>query len=170
MSLQWYVLRSKPNKEWPLWCEVYARGFEVYYPQIRVQPVNPRSKKVHPYFPGYMFVHLDLPAVGCSPFRWMPHSNGLVIFGSNPSFVPEELIHALHRRVDAINDTGGENLDGLKQGETILIHGGLFTGYEALFDTRLPGGERVRVLLKLLETRLVLLELPAFQIQQKTRH
>lgn len=170
MSLQWYTLRSKRNKEGPLWREVHARGFEVFYPQICVQPVNPRSRKVHPYFPGYMFVHMDLTTVGLSAFRWMPHSYGLVIFGSDPSSVPEDLIHALHRRVEAINEAGGENLDGLKHGETITIHGGPFKGYEALFDARLPGGERVRVLLKLLEKRLVPLELPAGLIQQKTRH
>jgi transcription antitermination factor NusG len=170
MSLQWFALRSKPNKEGPLWREVHAQGYEVFYPQIRVQPVNPRSHKVRPYFPGYMFVHIDLPAVGISAFMWMPHSYGLVVFGSEPPSVPEELIHTLHHRVNAINEAGGENLDGLKHGETIKIEGGPFTGYEALFDTRLPGGDRVRVLLKLLEKRLVPLELPAGLIQPKTRH
>ena len=170
MSLQWYALRSKPNKEAALWREVHAQGYEVFFPQVRVQPVNPRSRKVRPYFPGYMFVHFDLPTVGISAFRWIPHSYGLVIFGSDPSSVPEELIHALHHRVEAINEAGGENLDGLKHGETITIHGGPFTGYEALFDARLPGGERVRVLLKLLEKRLVPLELPAGYIHQPTRH
>ena len=170
MSLQWYALRSKPNKEGPLWREVHAQGFEVFYPEIRVQPVNPRSRKVRPYFPGYMFVRVDLPEVGPSAFMWMPHSYGLVIFGPEPSTVPEELINALHRRVDAINQAGGEILDGLKHGETIKINSGPFMGYEALFDACMTGGERVRVLLKLLEKRLVPLELPMGQIQQKTRY
>jgi transcription antitermination factor NusG len=170
MSLQWFALRSKPNKEGPLGRDVNAQGFEVFYPQIRVQPVNPRSHKVRPYFPGYMFVHIDLPAVGISAFMWMPHSYGLVAFGMEPPSVPEELIQGLHRRVNAINEAGGENLDGLKHGETIKIESGPFTGYEALFDARLPGGDRVRVLLKLLEKRLVPLELPAGLIQPTTRH
>ena len=170
MNLQWYALRSKPNKEGPLWREVHAQGFEGYYPQICVQPIDPRSRKVRPYFPGYMFVHLDLPTVGYSAFRWLPYSYGLVNFGSDPTSVPEELIHAIHHRVEAINKAGGENLDGLRHGEPIMIQGGPFTGYEALFDVRLPGGDRVRVLLKLLEKRLVPLELPAGYIQQKTRH
>ena len=151
MSMQWYVLRSKVNSEEPLSREVHARGFEVFCPQIRVQPVNPRSRKVRPYFPGYMFVHVDLPAVGYSGFMWMPHSYGLVAFGSDPPSVPDDLIHALHGRVDAINKAGGENLDGLKRGEPITIHDGPFAGYKAIFDACLPGCERVRVLLKLLE-------------------
>jgi len=170
MSLEWYALRSKPNKEEPLWLEVHARGFEVFYPQVCVQPINPRSRKVRPYFPGYMFVRVDLPVVGFSAFRWMPYSYGLVIFGPDPASMPEELINALRHRLETINKAGGENLEGLKHGETITILDGPFAGYEGLFDACLPGRERVRVLLKMLEKRLVPLELPAGLIQQKTRH
>lgn len=169
MSQQWYALRSKPNKEEALWREVTAWSHEVYYPQIRVQPVNPRSRKVRPYFPGYLFVNIDLAAVGPTAFTWMPHSYGLVSFGSEPSSVPEELIHTLRRRVDGVNASGGELYNGLHPGEEITIQAGPFTGYEALFDTRLPGNERVRVLMKLLSKRQVPLELPEGQIKRKDR-
>lgn len=170
MSLQWYALRSKPNKEEALWLEADARGFEIFYPRIRVQPINPRSRKVRSYFPGYMFVHVDLPSVGPSAFQWMPYSYGLVTLDAEPSSVPEELIHALQRRVEVINAAGGEKFDGLKRGEKVTILGGPFAGYEALFDACLPGQERVRVLLKLLEKRLVPLELPAGLIQHQARY
>ena len=40
MTLQWYVLRSKPNKEMILWREVTARGFDCFYPQLHVGQVN----------------------------------------------------------------------------------------------------------------------------------
>jgi hypothetical protein len=129
MSLQWFALRSKPNKDGQLWREIHAQGFEVFYPHNRVQPVNPRSCKVHPYFPDYLFVHIDLPAVGISPFIWMPQSYGLEAFGTEPPSVPEELIHSPHRRVKAIYKAGVENLNGLKHGETIGIEGCPFTGY-----------------------------------------
>jgi transcription antitermination factor NusG len=170
MSKQWYVLRSKANSEESLSREVHARGFEVFCPQIRVRPVNPRSRKVLPYFPGYMFVNVDLPAVGYSAFMWLPQSYGLVIFGQEASSVPDELIYALQLRVDEINEAGGESLLGLKHGATITIHDGPFVGYEALFDACTCAGERVRVLLKLLNRRMVSLELPAGQIQPEKRH
>ncbi len=170
MTLLWYALRSKPNKEEPLWLEAHARGFDVFYPRIRVQPINPRSRKVRSYFPGYMFVHVDLPMVGPSAFQWMPYSYGLVTFDVEPASVPDELIHALRRRVEAINEAGGEKFDGLKRGEKVTILGGPFAGYEALFDACLPGHERVRVLLQLLEKRLVPLELPAGLIQHNARY
>ena len=36
-----------------------------------------------------------------------------------------------------------------KPGETVMVHSGPFAGYEAIFDVRLPGTERVRILLKI---------------------
>ncbi len=47
-----------------------------------------------------------------------------------------------------------------------LIYGP-FEGYEAIFDARLPGTERVRVLLQFLSDRYVTIELDASHLQPK---
>jgi transcription antitermination factor NusG len=167
MSLQWYVLRSKPNKELPLWRELDARGWECFYPQLRVQPVNPRSRKVRAYFPGYVFLHADLEQVGISAVQWVPFSSGFVAFDGLPAAVPNNLIQAIRRHLEEINAAGGEQFVDLKSGEVVTIQGGPFDGYEAIFDTRLAGTERVRVLLKLLRNRQLDLELPAAQIRRQ---
>jgi len=166
MSLQWYVLRSKPNKEIALWRELDARGWECFYPQLHVQPVNPRSRTIRPYFPGYLFLHTDLGEVNASTLQWMPFSSGFVAFDGAPAPVPDNLVHAIHRHVDEINAAGGEQLAGLERGDAIVIQGGPFDGYGAIFDARLPGRERVRVLLKLLQMQQMSLELPAGQIKR----
>jgi transcription antitermination factor NusG len=170
MSLRWYALRSKTRKEDIVYRQVKDRDIEIFYPRLRVNPVNPRSKRYKPYFPGYVFVYLDLEQVGVSTFKWMPHTLGLVNFGGEPAIVPENLIHEIRNRVERIDEAGGEVFDGLHQGDSIQIEDGPFRGYEAIFDTRLPGSERVRVLLKLLDARNVPLELSASSIQQKKRH
>ena len=169
MSSLWYALRSKPNKEEALSRELLARNYEVFYPQINVQPVNPRSRKVRPYFPGYMFLNVDLTAVGYSALAWMPHSYGLVFFGSEPALVPDTLITALRRHVDAVNAAGGELFSGLKPGEVVSIHAGPFAGYEAIFDARLPGSARVRVLLKLINKNQIPVGLPAGHVKRIKR-
>lgn len=167
MPSYWYALRSKPRKEDVLWRQIRARGLEVFYPRLRVNPVNPRSKKVRPYFPGYMFVYADLEEKGQSTFNWMPHAIGLVSFGGEPAVVPENLIHAIRKRVEEIAAAGGEVLDGLKKGDVVRIQDGPFKGYQAIFDDRLPGTERVRVLLELLgNQRRVPVELNAGQIRK----
>jgi transcription antitermination factor NusG len=169
MTAQWYALQSKPRKESFLCEQLQLRGIECYYPHIRVQPVNPRSRKVRAYFPGYVFGHLDLEETGLSTLHWIPGAIGIVSFDGIPAFVPDNLIQAIRRHVDEINAAGGEHLAGLQPGETVVIRGGPFEGYEAILDARLPGNERVRVLLKLLQARTMNVELPAAQIQKKRR-
>ena len=78
MSIHWYVLRSKPNKEKLLWEQLNIREVETFYPQIRVQTVNPRARQVKAYFPGYVFVRVDLDEVGLSILQWMPGAIGFV--------------------------------------------------------------------------------------------
>ncbi len=168
MAKYWYALRSKPRKEDVVWRQVHTQGFEVFYPRLRVNPVNPRAKKWRAYFPGYMFVNADLDEVGLSVFQWMPHAMGLVSFGGEAAVVPENLIHAIRKRVDEIAAAGGEVMDGLKPGDIVQISDGPFRGYEAIFDSRLPGSERVRVLLELLgNQRKVPLEINPGHIRRK---
>ena len=165
MSYHWYALRSKPRKEEAAWRQALSMGFEVYYPQLRVHPVNPRSRKLQAYFPGYLFVNAEIEQVGVSVFQWMPQTLGLVSFGGEPAIVPESLILAIDDRVEAINAAGGEVFHGLKPGDVVWIRDGPFQGYEAIFDAHVPGSERVRVLLEFLgNRRQVVVELDAAQI------
>jgi transcription antitermination factor NusG len=166
MTMYWYALQSHPYKEEQLWLQVQRNGFEAFYPRIRVHPVNPRSRTIRPYFPGYMFVHADLDLIGPSVFQYMPYAKSLVSFGGEPATVPEYLIHTLHQRMAEIEDKGGELFNDLTSGDSVLIQSGPFAGYEALFDVRLPGTDRVRVLLKMLSKRLVPLEMKAGHIQK----
>jgi transcription antitermination factor NusG len=167
MPDSWYALRSKPRKEDVVWRQVLSQGFEAFYPRYRVNPVNPRARKLRPYFPGYLFVRTDLVEVGLSVFQWMPHTIGLVSFGGEPATVPDHLVQAIHKRVDEINVAGGEVFDGLRTGDLVWIRDGPFRGFEAIFDVRLPGSERVRVLLEFLgNKRRVPLVLDTGQIER----
>ena len=89
MTEKWYALRTKPRKEPALAQYLRAEGLECFYPQLRVNPVNPRARKTKPYFPGYLFLHTDLVRVGRNRFRWIPGSLGLVRFGGEPALVQE---------------------------------------------------------------------------------
>jgi transcription antitermination factor NusG len=67
-------------------------------------------------------------------------------------------LDALHRRVEEIWEAGGVAFDGLENGDKVFIRTGVFEGYRAIFDVRLPGSERVRVLLEMLNRRYVPME------------
>jgi len=169
MTAQWYAMHSKPRKEDLLWEQLRIREIEAYHPRIRTQPVNPRARQVKPYFPGYVFVRVDLEQVNWSSLHWMPGATGLVSFGGEPASVPETMIQTIRHRVEEINTNGGEQLEGLKAGDPVVIQGGAFDGYEAIFDARVSGNERVRVLLTLLQAQQKRLELPARQIKKKKK-
>jgi len=119
MEKRWYVLRSKPRKERALCKFARSQGHVIFYPTIPVNPVNPRAAKIQPYFPGYLFAHTDLSQVGASTFHWMPFSQGLVRVGGDPTYVPDNIINALHRRIEEIWDVGGTAFDGLDKGDHV---------------------------------------------------
>jgi transcriptional antiterminator RfaH len=164
MSLgDWYVLLSKPHKENQVYAHLRTAGIETYYPCLRVKPVNPRCSTIRPYFPGYMFVNADLDLINSGSLQWLPGTVGLLQFGDVLATVPDGFIKQLRQRIDQINQAGGLTFDGLKSGDPVQITGGPFAGYEAIFDTRLGGNERVRVLLDILG-RLVSAEIDARNI------
>ena len=165
MTVRWHVLHSKPKKEAILWQQAQAQGFETFFPRLQVNSTNPRARKIKPYFPGYLFVRVDVNAVGLSTFQWMPHALGLVCFGGVPAYVPDALIFAIEQRLDEINAAGGELFYRLKKGDCVTIQDGPFAGYEAIFDTRLGGRDRVRVLLQLFNQRRVPVEVRDGQLK-----
>jgi len=169
MTISWYAMRSKPNKEDFLAGQLDSYGVEVYFPRIRVTPVNPRARKMRPYFPNYLFIHVDLDVFNLSMLRWMPGASGLVSFDGEPASVPDLLIGALQKQVDYLNASSQSLLDELKPGDSVMVQTGPFAGYEAIFDGRISGRDRVRVLLGFLQKRQIPLELREQQIGRVKR-
>jgi transcription antitermination factor NusG len=157
---KWYVAHSKPRGEELLWKQFCLRNLESYYPFIKVKTVNPRAQQVQPYFPGYLFVHVDLELIGRSALEWLPGGIGLVSFGDEPAFVPDSLIYSIKQRIESLKMASGENPIPLRKGDIVTIHGGVFTGYDGIFDIQLSGTDRVRVLLSLLDNRQLPVEMP----------
>ena len=166
MNANWYVLRSKPCKELFLAGELLARNLEAYCPVLHVKPVNPRARKIKPYFPGYLFICMDLQSANLSSISWMPGAIGPVCMGDELASVPDELVRMVRKKVDAINAAGGEVLAGLQAGDKVLVEDGPFAGYQGIFDSRLPGNNRVRILLDLLKNRQMRLDLPVSLVKR----
>ena len=166
MSLNWYAVRVKPHRERSVYELLCSKGLEAYYPFLKVEPVNPRSRKERPFFPGYLFVRLDLEELGNDALRWTVGTYGLVQFGNEPASVPENLIVELKQRLEKIKAAGGITLADLKRGDRVRIVQGPFDGYEAIFDTRLSGNDRVQVLLTYLNDQPKRLQLSASEISK----
>jgi transcription antitermination factor NusG len=163
---RWYVLQSKPQKEKMLYEQLSLREIEAYYPSIRVKPVNPRARKFKSYFPGYLFVRVDLDLVGISSLQWVPGAIGLVNFGGEPASIAESVLQAIQLKVENSSTADSYFYGGFNPGDTVSITEGPFSGYTAIFDTRLSGNQRVQVLLEVLRDHQLRVELPARHVQR----
>lgn len=170
MPAEWYALRSKPNKEDFLLDQLLIQKIKAYYPRIRVKPVNPRSHHFRAYFPGYLFVNVELEQMAVSNLIWIPGASRMVSFDGEPASIPEALITAVRKKVESINEVGGELLEALQPGDRVVISTGPFIGYEGIFDTRIDGRDRVRILLNLLQNRQMRLEVPVGKVQLQKLH
>lgn len=159
----WYALRTKPHKEQIVQRQVEGLSVEAYYPHLRANSANPRAASVKPYFPGYLFLRADLNLVSLNTFQFMPNATGVVCFGGEPGVVPPAVIETLRQQLIAINASDREPIK-FQRGDRLVIRAGPFEGYQVIFDTRLSGHDRVRVLLDLMSQRSVSVELSAEQL------
>lgn len=160
----WYVIRSKAHKESYLAKELEARNVTCFFPHVKVRPVNPRSKRIRPYFPNYLFVKANLEENGKSFLEWVPYSQGLVKFGGEPAIVPEPLVLGIQKSLNEINANGGLKAKKFSAGDGVRVIEGYFRGYEGIFDSYLDGNDRVKILLDLLTGRQLPLSLDERQI------
>ena len=165
----WYVMHSKPRKEAFLRERPRVQRIEVYLPSLRLKPVNPRARKEQPFFPGYLFIHVDLEKIPISELRRIPGSIGIVCSGGEPAYVADDLIRAIQKQVEEITDSADRYVDRLRSGDLVVIKDGPFAAYKAMFDCRLSGHDRVRVLLELLQGQKMRLELSGRQLQPLTK-
>ena len=105
---------------------------------------------VSPLFPGYLFVR-------CSPLEWrmVQYARGvrsLVLFGSGPAVVSNEIIHEISRRLQ-----GGmvvPHTPRFAHGDVVRIQEGPLCGLEAIFEQELAGQQRAMLLMKMLASQV----------------
>jgi transcriptional antiterminator RfaH len=171
----WYVFHTKPHKERQVAAQLRQRRHEVFLPLASFHPAGAQAARERPYFPGYLFAQVDLEVAGPGSVQWLPGLRALVQFGGQPAILADHHLVDLKRRMRQIREMGGVRLEGMQRGTAVRITSGPFAGYGAMFDARLAGTERVRVLLEWVtragqpRPRWVPLELAAGSIEKRDR-
>lgn len=155
----WYVFQSKPRKEQLLCEQLHIRRFETFFPCVLGQP----------YFPGYVFGRVDIEASGRSAVDWIPGAIRVVNFGGDPVPVSDAVIHFLREHIKIINFGGAGNTEEFQRGDLVAIQEGPLAGYTGIFNSQLPGRDRVEILLKMLGDSQIRVELSIKQISLKKR-
>ena len=161
--LGWYVMQSKPQKEGFLRSQLTSNQIEVYLPAIKTSDQKGRTIS-RSFFPGYMFIQVDLVTRGISDLNWIPGSKGLVCFGGQPASVPDHFIQQLRNKLEVMNNKPRSKFVNYHQGDLVTITNGPLEGYLAIFNQYLPDKDRVRLFLHMLSKNTINLELPAAYI------
>ncbi len=151
MAGRWYVLSSKLNKEEVLLKQLESQGYEVFYPRCIVSNGKSRRMGVKSYFPGYIFIRLDLSSVSLSTFQWMPNAEGLVCFENRPAYVPDRLVDAIRRHVDNLNSAHVKKIKEFELEGTISKRKLQDGAFPTILNSRLSSGERVQELMRMLQ-------------------
>lgn len=136
----WYVLNTKPKKEFHVEKIFTEAGFQIYNPKYK------HDERVKPFFPGYEFIHFDYP----EQYQLVRYTRGVKkVVGprEGPTPIPEEVLTALkNREVKGL-------IEMLKYGEEpelgdeIEVMEGPLKGLKGIFKRELSDADRVLILL-----------------------
>jgi transcriptional antiterminator RfaH len=163
---EWYAIQTKPHKEFMVRDSLTRLGsVSAYLPTLKVNPVNPRARKIRPFFPRYLFARANLDKVGLSAIQWAPGVARVLGNGEQPTTIPHTVIDEICNRVGEIQQAEGLGLGRFRHGDRVRVTAGPFEGFEGMFDTRIGGQMRVRILVEFLG-RLTAAELDARYLEK----
>lgn len=158
--MEWYLIRTKPNKERWVRDQLAAILPEVFLPLLEAR--TPRWGKmawtITPLFPCYLFARLD-PQLHYFDVKYLHGVHGIVGAGADPLTVPQGVIEEIRRR--GVNGVVKIEEQTLGSGEPVRVVEGPFRGFAAIFERYMSGAERVAILLNTLEATGVRVVLPA---------
>jgi len=136
----WFVINTKPKKEFQVEKLFTEGGIEVYNPKYMYE------NKMKPFFSGYGFVYFDFPA----QYQLVKYTRGVKrVIGSReaPTAIHEEVIREIKsREIDGLIELYkyGEEPE---VGDEIEVMEGPLKGLRGIFKKELTAKERVIILL-----------------------
>lgn len=160
----WAVLKSQPRRE-PLAARaVNARGLESYVPSL---PARGNSGVSAPLFPGYVFACIREGADDLLRIRSAPGVAYILPRAGTPALLPEDLIEAMRSRETELSNAAAD--PAFNRGDVVRVTAGPFKWIEGLFDRRMTGPGRVRILLELVHGSAAV-EISAFDLELMRSH
>lgn len=136
----WFVINTKPKKEFQVEKLFTEGGFQVYNPKYV------HEKRIKPFFPGYEFVHFDYPG----QYQLVRYTRGVKkVVGprESPTPISEAVIHEIRaREINGLIELQkyGEEPE---VGDEIEVMEGPLKGLRGIFKREISDKERVMILL-----------------------
>jgi transcription elongation factor/antiterminator RfaH len=156
---RWYPVQTQPQRERLAAQQLENQGYAVFFPRRRrvVRHARRIETRETSYFPGYIFVRLDLAQDHWRSVNGTLGVRSLVMFGGSPASVPTAFVDFLRSCAD---ENGCLAVRGhFAPGDKVRINAGPFADVVGLID-RLEGGARIRILLELASGSLPVVTTP----------
>jgi transcriptional antiterminator RfaH len=143
---EWHLIRTKSGKERRVRERLDSEVAEFFLPlfKTRTRCREKLVERILPLFPCYLFGQFDVQSQ-YRRVRYTPGIREVLSAGGELLVVPRNIIEDLKQRC-----AGGPveiPQQPLVCGEHVRVVEGPFRGFDALFESYLPGNERVRILL-----------------------
>jgi len=136
----WFVINTKPKKEFQVERLFSEGGFEFYYPKYQ------HENRIKPFFPGYGFLFFDFP----SQYQLVKYTRGVKRVVGNqegPIPIPETVIQKIKaREVNGLIELEKHGEEP-KVGDEIEVVEGPLKGLKGIFKKEIGDKERVMILL-----------------------
>ena len=165
---RWYVLHTKSRNEKHVAVILEQRGLQVFLPEYTRKNAKGQTKKTA-FFPGYLFVSLDLDSVASSLWQWVPGLRYIVAHGDQPVPIPDEVIKLIaHNVMEAELLASSPHLQ-FKPGDMVRIKDGPFEDMLAIFEGPTKPTERVRVLISTMN-RAIRVRVGIYSLEKAPEH
>jgi transcriptional antiterminator RfaH len=160
---QWFVVYSKPRQEGCARFHLERRGIEVFAPRMLLPAYLERRTRLVPLFPNYLFVRID-PAEQFYTALWSPGvSRFITSQRGTPASLDDAIVEFLRERADGDGVIAARA--DLAVGTQVEVTRGPFDGLMGII-TRPPDARgRVRVLMRLLNRRVVKVDVPVHSLR-----
>jgi transcription antitermination factor NusG len=125
------LIQSRPAQESRAFHNLSTLGIEVLFPQISGTPL----------FSSYLFGKFSLDSLASVSGAY--GVNRVVRFGKHPAEVEESVIEEIRNRLLAKEFEPKK----FQRGDRVRVTSGVFDGWEGMFDCRIPGKQRAKIML-----------------------
>lgn len=154
----WYAVHTNSRSEWLAAKRLKEQGYEVLY--LHYQDVVKHARRkiavLKPYFPRYLFTHVD-PCQSIYTINKTEGVSTVVYAADEPLQIPFSVIEELRERADknglvTLQPQEKEERRRFNKGEKVRIEEGPFIGFVAAVS--LDTGSKVRVFLDMFKGRV----------------
>jgi len=148
-SFHWFVIQAKPGDEHRVETHLLNQKIETFLPLLEIHQYSNGKmvQKIKPLFPNYIFAKLDLK-FHYYKVKWTRGVSKILGTWDGPVPISEKVIQTIKERI------GKDNLvkleEELKEGDAVEVTSGPFKEFNGIFQKKISGNGRVRILLNLI--------------------